>query len=339
MQKQTFNVLFLIRRAGNKASIYARVTVKGKSKEISLNRKIKPKNWSVKYNKVKGNSQDADEINEYLDKIKLALRGIQSDLIDGGEEVTAEAIVMKYKGEGNTPTLLELLELHNEEIRLLIGKGYSRSTYGKFITSRNHIAEYSLKNYNKKDVSLSYVDYNFIKQFEVYLKTQIGCKHNSAMKHVKSLRKITNRAIACGYIAKDPFFGYKITTERVERERLNSMEVDRIENVALGQPHLEVTRDLFLFQCYTGFSYDDIKKMQLTDLEIELNGSKWIWRKRSKSKTRYNTPLLEFPAAILSKYKDHYCRQNGYLLPVPSVRRQRYLNFLGLVRLETFALS
>ena len=75
-------------------------------------------------------------------------------------------------------------------------------------------------------------------------------------------------------------------------------------------------RDIFLFSCYTGLAYIDIKELSEGDIQTSFDGNKWIMTHRHKTKTPVNVPLLDIPQAIIQKYKGQ-CK-NGMLLPVPS---------------------
>lgn len=82
---------------------------------------------------------------------------------------------------------------------------------------------------------------------------------------------------------------------------------------------LDQVRDIFIFCCFTGLAYADVKKLSNDDLVIGIDGTKWIKTNRTKTDVRSNIPLLTTPLAILEKYKDHpEANHANKLLPVLS---------------------
>lgn len=79
---------------------------------------------------------------------------------------------------------------------------------------------------------------------------------------------------------------------------------------------LEQVRDLFIFSCFTGLSYIDLKELKTSDIRISFDGKPWIMTHRHKTDTPVNVPLLKIPQAILQKYEGQLPK--GQLLPVLS---------------------
>ena len=87
----------------------------------------------------------------------------------------------------------------------------------------------------------------------------------------------------------------------------------------LHTERLDQVKDIFLFSCFTGLAYADVKKLSRNDIVIGIDGDKWIKIKRSKTDTRSSIPLLPTAIDILKKYDDHPDVSNkGRLLPVLS---------------------
>ena len=81
------------------------------------------------------------------------------------------------------------------------------------------------------------------------------------MKHMERFKKLTNLAIKLGWMEKDPFRDYKMKFEKFDRAYLNQREINIIENTTFRRITLETTKDIFLFGCYTGLSYIDVKNL------------------------------------------------------------------------------
>ena len=82
---------------------------------------------------------------------------------------------------------------------------------------------------------------------------------------------------------------------------------------------LELVRDVFIFQCYTGLAFIDVYNLRQEHIAEDNNGNLWIMKPREKTNNMCNIPLLDVPLGIIEKYKDHpLCQKRGILLPVLS---------------------
>ena len=74
-----------------------------------------------------------------------------------------------------------------------------------------------------------------------------------------------------------------------------------------------------MFCCYTGLSYIDVKGLTVEDIQIGIDGRKWLHIYRGKTDSRTSLPLLPTALDIIEKYsKDLECEISGKLLPVKS---------------------
>ncbi len=87
----------------------------------------------------------------------------------------------------------------------------------------------------------------------------------------------------------------------MERECLTEDEVDTILNKEFAAVRLELVRDIFIFCCFTGLAYSDVKKLSKDHIIIGIEGGRWIKLNRTKTDTRSSIPLLPIPAAIVEK--------------------------------------
>ena len=59
---------------------------------------------------------------------------------------------------------------------------------------------------------------------------------------------------------------------------------------------------LFLFGCWTGISFTDIKNLT-TDNIVEMNGASWIVSKRQKTGVPFQIKLMDIPMQIIRRYE------------------------------------
>lgn len=100
------------------------------------------------------------------------------------------------------------------------------------------------------------------------------------------------------------------------REFLIQEELQKLMDTSFGAERLEHERDVFVFCCYTGLAYADVKKLTHDDFVIGIGGELWINTKRTNTKTKSNIAVLPTPMAILEKYEGSPRLINGKVLPV-----------------------
>ncbi|MGM0934045.1 MAG: site-specific integrase [Bacteroidota bacterium] len=301
--------------------IYLRLTVNRKRKEYSISRRIQPEFWSIKMEKVMGNNPIEKEINTHINNIRHKLNKIHQVLSDSDEPISASRMIQELKGEKKPkPKMtLEVFKEHNEQMDRLSGKSISKSTAKRYWTCYNHIEQFLNEEFKADDYPMNEINHHFISKLEYFLKTKRECNHNSALKYVNNFKKIIRIALANQWIDRDPFYNYKVQFETVEREFLNEEEVQTLIEKDLHLDRLKLVRDMFVFSCYTGLAYSDVKKLSSTDITKGIDGGKWIRIKRTKTKSLSSIPLLPVAEEILDRYQDHPEVKDGkYVLPVLS---------------------
>ena len=322
--KNTFSVLFYPKRRDSdlpdKASVYMRITVNGRRSELSINRKVNVSKWNQKAEKLSGTKEEVKDFNSYLDALRNKIYAIHQQLLRRDIKITSEAIKNSYLGvDEKQIMLLEIFQNHNEQMEMLIGKEYALSTVKKYKTAYKHVKNFLAYKFKRKDIPIERLNHSFITNFEFYLKSVKNCNHNSTLKYIKNFKKIVIIALSNGWIDKDPFINYKVHVKTVEREFLSKEEIQMMLYKKLHAPRLELVRDVFIFCCYTGLSYSDVKKLTKNNLVKGIDGEMWIKTNRVKTNTPSNIPLLPTALMILDNYKDHIEVINGdVLLPVLS---------------------
>ncbi|BAP31217.1 integrase family protein [Chryseobacterium sp. StRB126] len=104
-------------------------------------------------------------------------------------------------------------------------------------------------------------------------------------------------------------------------------------------------RDIFLFSCYTGLAYIDVKKLSKSNITLGIDGDKWIFTNRQKTDTSTRVPLLPLAQELILKYEDHLeCVNLNVLFPVLSNQKMNsYLkeiaNVCGINKELTFHIA
>ena len=319
--KNTFSILFYPKRNDadkrGKAPLYLRITVNGKRSELSTQRKVNLSKWDSTKEVLQGRTAETRELNMHMSNIRTKLFKLYDKLQDENWEITAPMLKEAYLGKKKPEKmLLEIFQEHNDQVDKLVGKDFSAGTAERYRTAKKHVEEYIAREYKKADVLVKDVNHKFITGFEYYLKTVRKCSHNTAIKYVVNFKKIIRIAYANDWITKDPFINWKVRLKNVEREFLSDEEIQQLLDTEFHTPRLEHVRDIFVFCCFTGLAYADVKKLGKNDINKGIDGENWINTSRTKTKSKANIPILPIAQMILDKYEDSPFLLNETVLPV-----------------------
>lgn len=323
--KHTFTVIFFTRKSRsvpNQLSIYVRITVDGKRAEISLKRNIPSKEWDSSRNRGRGGSQRIRALNAYLDSVYSNLLDSHKELLEENRVVSSNAIKSRYLGEDdNSKTLRELIKYHNENMSIVLKKGTMKNYY----TTEKYLYRFLAKKRMVNDVRLKQLNYAFVTDFEHFLRNYRDSKkrlllgNNGVMKHLERFKKMLNLAVKLEWMDKNPFNQFQLKYNKYDRQFLDEEELEQLENTEMGNERLERIRDCFVFSCYTGLSYVDVKELNSNNIVKGIDGNQWISTNREKTDKPVKVPLLPKAQEILEKYMQCPELENKEsLLPISS---------------------
>ncbi len=323
-QQATFKVLFFIKKKkllkNGEAPICVRITVNKEFTEMMIKRSVPVRLWNQSKECSSGKDHTAMELNHYIDAVRAKIFMIQRQMESDGKFITSKAIVNTYNGRDECgKTLVDVYKEHNERCRALIGVDFVLSTVNKFDTSLLRLTEFLQFKFGVCDIPLSKLNGEFVREFEAFLKTHAGCHNNSAVKHLKNLKKIVRIAIANDWMHKDPFYGIQFRVEETNIDFLTKEELTIIMEKQFSIPRLEKVKDMFIFCCFTGLAFIDAKTLKPEHMVTDGNGALWIRKRREKTGVMCNIPVLQVAKLLLEKYEHHpICRSEGVMLPIPS---------------------
>ncbi len=330
----------------NLVPIYLRVTINGSRFEVSTQRYVDATKWSSAAGKMKGNTEEARSINAYLDTLRSKVYTYQKDIIQSNKELTLETFKEKWLGINDRPRMLcEVFQHHNDQVAQLIGKDFSAATLERYKTSLDHTKSFLSWKYKVSDLDIQKLNFEFVSDYEFWLKSVRSCNHNTTIKYIGNFRKIVNICIRNGWLQKDPFLGFKMTKKDVIRGFLSEDELQTMAAKAFVTDRLSQVRDIFLFCCFTGLAYADVKKLKRSEIAKGLDGDQWIFTQRQKTETASRIPLLPIAKEIVDKYNDHpQCVNEDRLLPVLSNQKMNsYLKEIadvcGISKILTFHIA
>jgi site-specific recombinase XerD len=334
--KTKVSILFYAKKAKAAVNglipIYTRITINGKRIELSTNRFVEISKWSTEAGKMKGTSEEARSINNHLDLLKSQIRDAEMELIHKKIALTTETIKSKLLGvDERARMLVPIFQDHNNKIKELIGKEYAPGTLERYTTSLKHTIEFMQWKYNISDIDITRIDHAFITDYEFWLRSVRNCANNTAVKYIKNFNKIIKICLANHWIEKNPFANYKSKVKEVERVYLTEDEIQSIMEKEFKTERLSLVRDIFLFSCFTGLAYIDVKNLTKSHISFGIDGEKWIFTHRQKTESASKIPILPVTQMIIDKYENHpQCCNVDKLLPILSNQKMNaYLKELA----------
>lgn len=320
--KTEMKVLLYIKRSEKDkdglSPLMGRIAVRGKNNSIaqfSCKFKVDVRLWNATAQRCTGKSKMAVMANREIERTLLLLHQRFNELKDIREVVSAEEVKNAYQGLAEAQdTFMKLFAEHNEEYALRVGVNRSATSYYHYTNTYRHLATFLKDKYRLSDMPIKQLDENFIEDFDIYMRTVKRFMPKTILGHVNRLKSVMMLAVFRGIIPFSPFKGYRPQKPEFKQMYLTEEELAKFANMTYDTPNRNFTRDMFLFSCWTGICYCDMRALTEKNLVKAEDGSLWIHTERLKTGTPECVRLMEIPLAILEKYKG--MDANGKLLPM-----------------------
>jgi len=275
--------------------------------------------WDTPSGRARGKSKTAVELNRKLDKINVAINAHYRELLqelgqqghgqqDGQwqEAVTAQQVKNAFQGiASGQQTLIKYYSQYNEDFAKRVGINREPSTLFDMQNSLRHLTNFLKKKYNLSDIPFTSLDMSFIESFDFYLRVELQRKSNTILGIMSRLRRMVRLAISEGIITRDPFDDYAPDRPKPVQKYLTREELEKIMNTPLDHPNRYLVRDLFLFACFTGLAYRDMRNLTEENIVRAADGVWWIKTTRQKTGTPCEIPLMELPLRINREIPGH----------------------------------
>ena len=286
-----FTLSFIARKAralrNGEYPIFVRITVSGQISEMNLGRSVAPENWDQKRAMSKGRSRRDLELNKYIEVVKARFLEIHNMLVREGKMVNPKILRDHFLGTVEKPKMLcDVFREANEKRKEELDRGdIVKATYQRWTRCVDYLEEFLRLTQNVEDIPIG----------------DVTCSMPSHK-----------------WISHDPFIGKKYQRTHTERKHLDEAELKAVMELELKDlPRLEVVRDTFVFCCFTGLAFCDIKSLRRSDITTDAEGNTWIRKAREKTGEMSIIPMLAVPRKIAEKYAGHpTVLQKDVVLPV-----------------------
>jgi len=134
-------------------------------------------------------------------------------------------------------------------------------------------------------------------------------------------------------LVKNPFGQFQLKFDKYDRQYLSERELKLIEHTIFTSDRLERVKEFFIFSCYTGLSYIDVKQLTLDQIVRGIDNNYWIYTKREKTNELVKVPILPEALLIIEKYRAIAKEINSELL-FPLSSNQKTNSYLKEIAIQ-----
>lgn len=254
-------------------------------------------------------------ISDYCTIVRNDINNVINYMKMNNIELTPLAIKDMYKNGLSKPKPYNIKNMVDDYMRI-IDKKYNidaicQTTYDKYRRLASRII-----NFFGEETPINDITVGDIEEFKLDIrKTYEKSTASSLLTLTKSFFTF---AFNNGKLNVNLFATIKIKKEVKDVEFLTQEELDIIKTKTFATDRLTKVRDCFLFACYTGLAFTDLKQFSKNDI-LEHDNIFYIKKKRQKTEVTYTTVLNDEAMAILVKY--------DYQLPL--LTNQKYNAYLA----------
>jgi site-specific recombinase XerD len=249
-------------------SIYLGCTVNGTYLKVNTGIKVRPIDWDFNAQKVLRHHTHNLELNALLGDIKshaekqyLTLRTNRVDLNpETVKQVLYDSVQRKDRADVKVSFWVAFQEFLAQSKSLI-----KTSTLNKYGNLQKTLREFEKVQY---DLSFEKMTSSFFADFKTFSFSVKGHMNNTVAKNTKCLKAFLRWAEEHHnkYNTKNDYQKWKVESDESEVIYLEQMELEWIEKYPPEAPGLALSKDLFLFQCYTGQRHSDILNLKVGDI-------------------------------------------------------------------------
>lgn len=220
-------------------SILIRLTQNREHTRVSTGIQLEMKYWDKSKKRVKGSHPLAKEYNEIIQTKLKELTALYSKLLAEKVALSPEDLINHSAKKISTNFFEFAYATKLAEIKANQKMGTHR---------RYESVLKKLLMYAGKDLSLSRINYPFINEYRLYLKTELKNTEDTVSANLSVIRSILNEAIRHGvYTDRNPFDQVHLKYTDNTKEKLSPEELKRLFTTPLPHiPSLLLARDFFL---------------------------------------------------------------------------------------------
>ena len=257
------NILFFVLKTkllkNGEAPVLMRITINGDYDDARIQRSVPLNLWNAAKGCSKGRDRASVALNTYIAELHARALEKHKELVLEQALITPKLILKRVFGKDTgMRTLLGTMQEGIEEMESLVNIDYSPVTINRYKNVVKKLRQLIPSYYGKEDITFHELTPEFIRAFDIYLKTEGGLCRNTIVRYMKCFKKFTNMALAKEWMRKNPFYGYKMEQDETDPVFLTYDELQAVIKKKFTVPRLELVRDIFVFACFTGLAFSDV---------------------------------------------------------------------------------
>lgn len=113
-------------------------------------------------------------------------------------------------------SLCQIFQEYIDDARKSIGIDVKKDTVYSYERTYDLLKDYMKVTYKRNDFALQELNMSFIEKFNIYLRSELKHKKNTAVKHLRCLMRVVKVAVSNRYLSVDPFLNFKVQREICE---------------------------------------------------------------------------------------------------------------------------
>ncbi|MFB6258957.1 MAG: phage integrase SAM-like domain-containing protein [Flavobacteriales bacterium] len=305
-------------------TVYLWVSARGSHFKLNTGFRIPPVEWDFNKRRPKPSYEHASLVDARLTQIKSEVeqRLLEAQLKKPTLSFEEVKRIAHEAMDGQRPKRRDLSFFTAFDKFLRERKAeVKENTLKKYRSLRKVLAEYADKRGRK--LTFDGVDQDFFRDFRAFLTHEKQLVNDSQSKYVDALKSWMRWAVDKEYTDNTEFERFKVEKSRAEVVYLSEAEIDAIWALELHhRPELERTRDLFIFQIYTGQRFGDVRGLRLSEVHQNGKGREWhLFQRKGNKKNAIQIPLPERADALIQKYEQ--CSEDPAKPLFPKVSNQK----------------
>ena len=283
--------------------------------------RIKPWDWDKEKQRARTSYRGYVTLNDLLDSLAEEPRTIERNARISGIDCTIKHLKQQLSYNRITPKdFIGVLDEFIREQRLR--RRWSPATEKRWWFFRTDLMLFD------KTIQLEFASIN-VQFVQAYVKAMLLQGYSNAIirNHIHMMMQFVGWAGKKGYHSSNAYRDIDMNIRIQRREKnfvyLTIDEIARVSQLTFdeNETRYEKARDVFLFSCFTGLSYRDLK--DLRRFSIKYN---YLIITSKYTEDSIRVPLVDHARMILEKYKD-----SGEIQPVPVVSQQKYNEYLKII--------
>lgn len=278
------------------------------------------------FNSLEGTTKNPN-YDKILRKIKSDIDSLISNFQIAGKFIDADGFYFAYnpnakkflgKNKKIPKTVFEVydkfLELYKQKLDVGV---IAENTYKRHVNSKNILVKY-FKNLGEENFEISKIRKIDFENIKMFMLKELKFCNNHTLKNLSTYKSMLDFAVDSKFIEINPFKNCKMKKDKPQKIRLTISELEKLKEKVFATERVQNIADCFIFCCYTGLSFNDLKKFSI----VKEGGKELIYIKRTKTAVETYIPIFEESKRILEKY--------DYILPIKS--NQKHNEYLKEVQ-------